>query len=1733
MECYIFSILFLILTMESESSPADRFFMSAPTVFHVGVKEKVFVQAGGSHLNVPITLKLEKEGNTLVSNTVTVDCTEEGKGKIVELMINRDFLSEVPKGNNPLYVNLIAESPSFPQTSAPRPYFYGITALGPSNLGRKSTRVLVSKHRGYIFIQTHQPIYNPTDKVRYRIFTLDHTLRPHEEMFHISVFNAAGNRIIKSFKTAEGGIIQGNFPIPDVSKLGTWKITAHYEGDEAHAATREFKVKKFVLPSFEVNVAMEQSYILFTGEHFNFSISAMYSHGERVRGAYHCQFGVVHRGTTRGEKKKPVYIRGLELTGSVKDEPEPATASLRIADLNLQLQNQNLTLSDLMQSGAQIYLGVFVTNIQSGEIQEAEVYLPIVSHKYIMDFSRTRSYFPPGFPLDVVVIMRHPDGSPAAGVPVRMTVSSSTDGQWEGSTNQEGAVFSVFNINSDAAEITVQVSADDLQQTKVIRRASSQSSYLYLSINNKRYSVGESVSVNYYSQNGPNNGYIYYMVLSRGILIKDGSLRFGTSLKDSLQITANMMPSFRLIGYFYDQRGNIIADSVWVDVREECEIKVKVEHKGSSQPGNKAELEIDLHGQKARVALLAVDKAIYALKADNKLTSNQVFSSMQSYDFGCSYAGGSDSASVLTDAGLSFVTHSVSKYRKSFGCHTQSTRQKRTVDLQQEMLTLKSNFTEEKLKDCCVQGFSLIPMKRTCEERAERVSLVDADPFCAEAFLKCCLEGQRLRQKKRQEDALKEVGRTATTEDIREYFLENAGRNLRRFFPPSFDFKEFNVNGKVSHPLALPDSITTWEIQVVTLSAATGFCVVKPTEVRAFKNIFVSLRLPYSVKKYEQLSITPVIYNYGQDPLQVAVNMEQTEGLCSPGSATITTFVNITLKPESSQFVSFSAVPMITGPIPIKIRLYDVEQEIGLDAVEKPLHVLTEGIEKTEEQTKVLKLDGKSTDTFIIDGSLPDETVPDSSSNIFISAEGGGFGSSHAKNLLSPEKVARLIVLPTGCLQQTMTRLAPTVSALRYLDLSHQWFDLPAGARDAAMTNVEFGYERILTFKRKDDGSYSSFSQVPRSNWVTALVVKMLSLIMERQTQAFGQQGRITRVVPEEEIRHPVSFLLSVQNSDGSFNDLHQVLRRGVLNDKDQAASITAFVTLALKRSFEFLNQEVKSNVGASINRSTEFLRSRLEGLQHPYAVAITAYCLAVCQPQGPDSSSAWTKLQGLATEGQNSCYLWTKNPSPAMQARADAITIETTAYALLTAVELGHTEWADKAACWLTTQENSFGGYRSTQDTIMALEALAEYELKQPTGPEANLKAVFTTPGRRDIVKLVLENKKQRVETDLKRLKGNNIHVEVTGEGETKLKVVKAYHLLEPKDTCNQVSITVTVEGKVAYTDEVIENYDYYDDYGNNQAKNVRVRRSAIEWFDVRNRIRRDLDNNLNSDETLTYRVCVSHSLSSNLTGMSIADITLLSGFEAVTEDLDKLKDEPEQYISHYEVSYGRVLIYFNELFGNEECITFDAIQRVPIGLLQPAPAVFYDYYEPDRKCTVFYSAPQRSKLISKLCSEDVCQCAERPCHVIQNTFKSERGRRLKKENKRLVHACFFPTVDYAYMVEVLNVSMKSNFQLYTANVNEVLRSTGDVVVGENSIRVFAKRRHCKGELDMGKQYLIMGKDGFTTDSNKMMQYLLEANTWVERKPSEEECRKSAHRAGCTEFATFKAEYKIDGCRQ
>ncbi|XP_026855048.2 complement C4-B [Electrophorus electricus] len=1705
MGCLLY--LFLCLICFAQSITAQRFLVTAPSVFHVGVKEQVSVQVCASLMNSPVTCLLEQEvGSVPMSNRETTRITQEGQVGILEIEVNAKKAAELLSANGePPYLNLVCN-------------------IG--GIKRKQTRVLISQHRGYIFIQTDQPVYNPTQKVQYRIFLLDHAMRPKSDDIYVYLINAEGSTLKKTLYHVSNGLFSRNFHIPDVSQPGVWKIKAHSKGDDRNATIREFKVQKFVLPSFSVSIEPEAGYLLVSTESFKFTIDALYSYGKTISGGFHCRFGVK-------EETDIKFIKGLEITGPVKKGK--AEVTIQVSELKDKLLPMEL--ESLAQKGALFYAAATVTDTISGEVQESEIFLPIVSQRYKVDLSRTRSHYTPNMPFDLVVMVSTPNGPPAAHVQVSIDVPVATEKSKTQHTNEEGMTIFTVNLEAILPVISFEITVDGFKLTKEVSRVTSlRNSFLYISVTNKVVLPGHSLNVAFNILNGnPEDGRIYYMVLNKGILKKTSSLIAADLTKISLAVSSDMTPSFRLIGYYYDTNGEIIADSVWVDVKDVCEGKIEVtenEPRNFYSPGNPIDINIDVGKQSdARVALLAVDKAIYALNAQNKLTPKQVFSSMQSYDLGCSYGGGTDTAAVFNGAGLAFISHSQtvrSQMRRGFGCESGFRRQRRSIDLHKQMAEKESMYKNTTLKKCCRHGLTLIPMRLTCEERKKRIVRTES-AACVEAFMKCCQFATQLREKKRQEDIRSGHGRSTNIDYIEDFF-ENDVDHIRRSFPPSFEFRDFKVNGKTTYKIYAPDSITTWEVQAVSLSSSHGFCVAKPVDIRVFKELFVSLRLPYSVKRNEQLALLVVIYNYGTHERQLAVHMKQVDGLCSPGASSTASYTNVNLGPQSSETVTFSAVPLIDGEIPITIVLYDREMEMGVDAIQRTLLVMTEGVRMQEEKSFMINLDGRSSKYIHIDGMFPNSTVPETDTNVFVKIEGEPFSMSAALPLLSPSSVERLIRAPIGCAEQTMIRMSPTALSIRFLDSSSHWLELAAGSRDTALDHLEKGYERILTFK-KPDGSYGAWQGHPTSNWLTALVVKVLSLASNLVTTANQ------RIISQVDIQDAAMYLIKKQNDDGSFTDPNPVIHRemqGGIGGMEQDASLTAFVTVALNHSLPFLGQNTQP-VEDSISRATDYLLLRIGELERPYAVAITAYCLSTCLKNHALALSAWMKLKSLAVvEGE--CKVWrARKESRVAEERqahlvppAMALTVETTAYALLTALAQGDLEEAKAAACFLSTQENYEGGFRSTQDTIMALEALSVYTVQKPASAFDGISAQFTSPLRNTMEKVVLNKKDEKVEAELKRLLGGDITAKLSGNGDVKIKVAKAYYALDPYNACDHISIDVTVKGKVEYTAQVMANYNYYGngDYEDGEMEEGDFPRSAIEWFDARSRRRRDTEGS--SEDTVVYEVCVSHSLERNISGMAVADITLLSGFEPIVEELDKLKDLSDKYISHYEVSKGRVLLYFNEILDGRECITFEAKQTVPIGLVQPAPATFYDYYEPDRRCSVFYSAPKRSKMVSVLCSEDVCQCAERPCFKEKKSLES-----LIQKGDRFKFACYYPVVDYGFVVTVLSVDEASNFQLFSTNVTEVLKNNRDTTVDVGDIRVFAKRKHCKGQLETGKTYLIMGNDGSTTDSRGQMQYLLDSNTWVEQKFDAKVCRASVNRKFCKELKDFLREYQINGCSQ
>ena len=86
------------------------------------------------------------------------------------------------------------------------------------------------------------------------------------------------------------------------------------------------------------------------------------------------------------------------------------------------------------------------------------------------------------------------------------------------------------------------------------------------------------------------------------------------------------------------------------------------------------------------------------------------------------------------------------------------------------------------------------------------------------------------------------------------------------------------------------------------------------------------------------------------------------------------------------------------------------------------------------------------------------------------------------------------------------------------------------------------------------------------------------------------------------------------------------------------------------------------------------------------------------------------SKKEGIVTE-----RFWTEGEEkkPCLHCRGSSSSVEMTAYMAATLVMLGREEEALPSIKWLGKQRNSQGGFVSTQDTIVALQAISLYTQK------------------------------------------------------------------------------------------------------------------------------------------------------------------------------------------------------------------------------------------------------------------------------------------------------------------------------------------------------------------------------------------------------------------------------------
>ncbi|TFH34967.1 MAG: alpha-2-macroglobulin, partial [Dehalococcoidia bacterium] len=512
---------------------------------------------------------------------------------------------------------------------------------------------------------------------------------------------------------------------------------------------------------------------------------------------------------------------------------------------------------------------------------------------------------------------------------------------------------------------------------------------------------------------------------------------------------------------------------------------------------------------------------------------------------------------------------------------------------------------------------------------------------------------------------------------------------VRQYFPETWLWQQLETgsNGRASLDVTVPDSITTWMLRAVGVSQDKGLGIAE-AQLRAFQPFFLTLDLPYAAIRGEEFPVSVAIYNYLDVEQQIRVELEEGDWFDLRDDAVKTVRVG----PNGLGSARFVIRPTGLGVNAVEVK---AQGQRAADAMSKTIIIEPEGVAREIVDNLVLSAD----DTRSFDTIIPGTAVPDS----------GRVYLALTSSLLTQtlEGLEALIQMPFGCGEQNMILFAPNVYVTRYLEESGQLKpEIMAKAEKMMVT----GYQRELTYRRSD-GSFSAFGQSDPegSLWLTSFVLR-----------AFSEAEDIV-YIDEKVTGDALEWIVSHQNGDGSFDQVGFVHHQEMLGGLQGKDALTAYVAIALMEAGD------KTSSGKALS----YLEGKLGDMDDSYTVALTAYALELGGSARRDE--AIRKLMDLAKEDENGLY-WGDaiGPMPEEQrlmpypVQQSSAAIETTGYATMALTLHGDTFNAARAAQWITGQRNSLGGFGSTQDTVVGIQALIAYQ----TGARADVDLTVSIVG-------------------------------------------------------------------------------------------------------------------------------------------------------------------------------------------------------------------------------------------------------------------------------------------------------------------------------------------------------------------------------------------------------------------
>ncbi|CAB3366518.1 Hypothetical predicted protein [Cloeon dipterum] len=735
---------------------------------------------------------------------------------------------------------------------------------------------------------------------------------------------------------------------------------------------------------------------------------------------------------------------------------------------------------------------------------------------------------------------------------------------------------------------------------------------------------------------------------------------------------------------------------------------------------------------------------------------------------------------------------------------------------------------------------------------------------------------------------------------------------VRKHFPETWlwDLVDAGPDGRTSLKRKAPDTITSWVLSAFSVDSLYGLGLTQTSsKLRVFRPFFVSLDLPYNVVRGEVFAIPVVVFNYMDRDLAVDVSLDNTDGqfeipdmsndIDAPktfDSAQLSR--RITVKANSGSNTAFMVTTKRLGMLDINVK---AESSLAGDAVKRQLLVKAEG--DTQYVNDAIFVDLRDTENFETNLTLKfPKNFVEGSEKLEVSSVG---------DLLGPSipNLANLIRMPFGCGEQNMLNFVPNIVVLDYLKNSNQ---LTPAVENNARKFLEIGYQQELTYKH-DDGSFSAFgkSDPSGSTWLTAFVAK-----------SFRAASPYITIDPVM-VNQALQWLQGVQAANGSFPEVGKVHHHDMQGGAASGLALTAYTLITFLQDKE--SAGLYRNV---INKATDYIGRNLDGrLDDPYAIALATYALQLAGH--PLKETAFNLLESKA-QSKEDVKWWSKpvpdndKKNPWRQFKTDPIAVEMTSYALLIYLERGLVRDSLPILKWLVSQRNSNGGFESTQDTVVALGALAKLAEQ-----------------------ISVSSSGQRVEVTFE-YEGKNSPKQLTVNSNNAM-------ILQKEELPQNVrELKIKAKGKGFAIVQV--SYSY----------NVDV---TAPWplFHLDPQLTRD-----STADHLQLSVCSGFTGLGNISSnMAVMEVALPSGYTADPDSLPGLRAAP--FVQRVETGEGdtKVILYFDKMGREEICPTVKAYRTHRVARQKPVPVTLYDYYDSSRRARQFYLP--RVQTVCDICEGDV----------------------------------------------------------------------------------------------------------------------------------------------------------------